>query len=39
MKIDIFQALYSVAMILLAMVSALIVTKTIVRYWEKRKKP
>jgi len=35
MKIDILQALYTVAMILLAFIFALVVTKTIGRYFKK----
>jgi len=35
MKIDISNALYTVAMILLAFVAALVVTKTIAKYMKK----
>ena len=35
MKIDISNALYTVAMILLAFVAALVVTKTIAKYVKK----
>ena len=35
MKIDVVNALYTVAMILLAFVSALVITKTISKYVKK----
>lgn len=37
MKIDIMYMLYTVSMILLAFVSAIVVTKTISKYIEKKK--
>ena len=38
MKIDIANALYSVAMILLAFITALVITKTITKYTNKEDK-
>jgi len=38
MKIDVGHALYTVAMILLAFVAALVVTKTISKYVNKKEK-
>jgi len=37
MKIDILNAIYTIAMILLAFVTALVVTKTISKYFNKDK--
>ena len=38
MKIDIFHAVYTVAMILLAFVTALVVTKRLGKYFSKENK-
>lgn len=38
MKIDIANALYSAGMILLAFIAALVVTKTVSKYSEKKEK-
>jgi len=37
MKIDLMNALYTTSMVLLAFVSAIVVTKTISRYVERKK--
>ena len=37
MKIDVYHALYTVAMILLAFIAAMVVTKTISKYMNKNK--
>ena len=36
MKIDIGHALYTIAMILLAFITALVVTKTVAKYTQKK---
>jgi hypothetical protein len=36
MKIDLMHLLYVVSMLLLAFVSAIVVTKTVMKFWEKR---
>ena len=38
MKIDIMNVLYTVSMIVLAFVAAIVVTKTLSKYIEKKKK-
>jgi hypothetical protein len=36
MKIDLMHLLYVVSMLLLAFVSAIVVTKTVMKFWKKR---
>jgi hypothetical protein len=36
MKIDLMHLLYVVSMLLLAFVAAIVVTKTVMKFWEKR---
>jgi hypothetical protein len=38
MKIDVMHALYTVSMIILAFVAALVITKTLSKYLDKKKK-
>ncbi|WP_277619045.1 hypothetical protein [Sulfurovum riftiae] len=38
MKIDVMHALYTGSMIILAFVAALVITKTITKYLEKKKR-
>ena len=38
MKIDIMHTLYSVSMIILAFISALVITKTVAKYTQKKDK-